>query len=187
MTPSGPIAVTVTASPASLAPGTYTGSVVVTGTGASATYTIPVNLTVSGPAANMLVSESAMTFTAVAQGSSPLPHNFGILNTGAGSMDWQASASTFVNGSLTTATWLQVSPSSGTVTRPYLDVSQVNVTVDPTNLQAGQTYYGRIIITSPQAVNTPSLITVIVNVLPAGFDLPPEIYPTGLIFTGVPE
>ncbi len=182
-TPNGPVGVTVTATPTSLSPGAYTGSVVVTG--GATTFTIPVNLTISGPSANMLLSEAAITFNAVAQGGLPLPHNFGILNTGSGAMDWQASASTLVNGSLTNGAWLTVSPSSGTVQRPFLDVSQVSVTIDPTNLQGGQTYYGRITITSSAAVNNPQLITVIVNVLPAGVNPGPQIFPTGLIFTGV--
>jgi uncharacterized protein (TIGR03437 family) len=175
----------------SLSPGTYSGSIVVSASGASP-ITVPVTLTVSGPTATMLISESAMTFTAISGGAAPLPHNFGILNTGAcpnGAtscpMDWEASASTLVNGTLTTnGSWLVVSPSSGSVQRPFLDVDQPNVTVDPTSLSPG-IYYGRILINSKAAVNNPQLITVTVNVLPSGFTLPPEIYPTGVIFTGV--
>ncbi len=180
----GPFAIVVTADPSALTPGTYTGSIMLAGAGS--TLNIPVTLTISGPTAQMLVSEAAMTFTVVAGGGAPLPHNFGILNTGTGAMDWQATVSTFVNGTLQPgASWLSVSPSSGLVSRPYLDFSQVNVSVDPTQLTQAGTYYGRITIFSQAAVNQPQLITVTVNVLPVGLNPGPQMYPTGLIFTGI--
>jgi len=56
----------------------------------------------------------------------------------------------------------QATPSSGTVVRPFLDVSQVNVPVNPANLTPG-TYYGRITVSSPAAVNAFQLITVILQ------------------------
>jgi hypothetical protein len=119
-----------------------------------------------------------MSFLAAAQGGVPLPQQFGILNTGQGNMSWNASWSTVTGGS-----WLQVSPSSGTVTHPYLDASLVTVSIDTSGLGPG-TYYGKIQISAP-AVNTPQLLTVILTVLPAGSTLGPQVYPTGLIFTGV--
>jgi uncharacterized protein (TIGR03437 family) len=182
-TPDAPFAITATATPSGLQPGTYTGTITVSSGGS--TQTINVTLAVTAPTAQMLVSEAGLSFTAVSNGGAPLPHNFGILNIGSGSMDWQASVSTVVNNTLSpNSSWLQVSPTSGTVARPFLDVASLNATIDPTNLAPG-TYYGRITITSQSAVNNPQLITVTVNVLPAGFNPGPEIYPTGLIFTGV--
>ena len=114
----------------------------------------------------------------MAQGGVPLPQNFGILNTGQGSMGWTATATTLSGGN-----WLQISPSNGTVQRPYLDVSLVTVSIDPSALGAG-TYYGRIQVSAP-AANTPQVMTVILTVLPAGLSLGPQLFPTGLIFTGV--
>ena len=38
---------------------------------------------------------------------------------------------------------------------------------------------------SAPAANTPQVITVILTVLPAGSTLGPQVFPTGLIFTGV--
>ena len=183
-TPGGPATIAATVTPGSLSTGAYSGSIVVTGAGVATPLVIPVNLTVSGAAAVMLVSQAAITFNAVSGAGSPLPQNFGVLNTGTGTMDWQASASSFVDGALASSNWLRVTPASGTVQQPYLDVSLVGVAVDPSNLPAG-TYYGRITITSQAALNSPQLITVIVNVLPSGSPLLPEIFPTGLIFTGV--
>jgi uncharacterized protein (TIGR03437 family) len=175
-TPSSPASLTVTATPGSLAPGTYSGTVTITGAGS--TINVPVTLSVSAPTAVILVSQSALSFTAVAQGGVPLPQNFGILNTGQGPMSWTAAATTISGGN-----WLQISPSSGTVLRPYLDVSLVKVSINPSTLAAG-TYYGRIQV-SATAANTPQVMTVILTVLPAGLSLGPQIFPTGLIFTGV--
>jgi uncharacterized protein (TIGR03437 family) len=49
---------------------------------------------------------------------------------------------------------------------------------------AAGTYYGRIQIAAT-AANTPQLMTVILTVLPAGLTLGPQVFPSGLIFTGV--
>jgi uncharacterized protein (TIGR03437 family) len=175
-TPSSPASLTVTAATGSLAPGTYSGTVTVTGAGSS--INIPVTLSLSAPTAIILISQSGLSFTAVAQGGVPLPQNFGILNTGQGAMSWTATANTVSGGN-----WLQISPSNGTVQRPYLDVSLVTVSIDPSALAAG-TYYGRIQVSAP-AANTPQVMTVILTVLPAGLSLGPQLFPTGLIFTGV--
>ena len=175
-TPSSPASLTITATPTSLAPGTYSGTVAITGAGR--TINVPVTLSVSAPTAGILLSQVGLTFTAVAQGGVPLPQSFGILNTGQGAMNWTATASALSGGN-----WLQISPSSGTVTTPYLDVSEVTVTIDPTGLSAG-TYYGRIQV-SAAAANTPQIATVILTVLPPGLSLGPQLYPTGLVFTGV--
>ncbi len=175
-TPSSPAALTLTATPGSLAAGTYNGAVTITGAGSS--INVPVTLSVSAPTAIILVSQTALSFTAVAQGGVPLAQNFGILNIGQGSMGWTATATTLSGGN-----WLQISPSSGTVETPLLDVSLVTVAVDPGTLAAG-TYYGRIQV-SATAVNTPQVMTVILTVSPAGLSLGPQVFPAGLIFTGV--
>ena len=135
-------------------------------------------LSVSAPTATILLSQSALSFTAVAQGGVPLPQNFGILNTGQGSMSWTATATTLTGGN-----WLQISPSERDRERPYLDVSLVNVSIDPSTLAPG-TYYGRIQV-SAVAANTPQVMTVILTVLPAGITLGAQVFPAGLIFTGV--
>jgi uncharacterized protein (TIGR03437 family) len=117
-----------------------------------------------------------LSFTAVAQGGVPLPQKFGILNSGQGSMSWSATTVSGVN-------WLSISPSSGTVLRPYLDVSLVTISIDPSSLPAG-TYYGRIEVSAVSA-NTPQIMTVSLTVLPAGTTLGAQVFPAGLIFTGV--
>jgi uncharacterized protein (TIGR03437 family) len=175
--PSSPASLTVTANPGSLAPGTYQGLIAVTGAGTIALVTV--SLSISAPTRVILLSQTGIRYNAVAQGGSPLTQSFGILNIGQSSMDWSATSNTLSGGS----NWLQISPTSGTVTEPYLDVSTVTVSIDPTGLAAGD-YYGRIQVSS-SAVNSPQILTVILTVLPAGTSPGPEVQPTGLIFTGV--
>ena len=175
-TAAAPATLVVTANPGSLSPGTYTGAIAFTAAGN--TVTLPVTFSVSAPAGKLLISQNALTFQAVAQGGTPLPLVFSILNTGQGVLNWTAQATTLSGGN-----WLQLSSTSGNIQQPFLGFSTVNATVNPANLNAG-TYYGNIQIKSPGAVNSPQSITVILNVLPAGANLGPQIYPNGLIFTG---
>jgi hypothetical protein len=62
-----------------LAAGTYSGQVVVTGGGT--TVTVPVTLSIAATNPIILISQTALGFTAVAQGGVPLPQSFGVLNT----------------------------------------------------------------------------------------------------------
>ena len=178
------IALTVTSDPTSLSPGTYQGALTVSGAGATETF--PVTFTVALPTPVILVSQAGLSFTAVSQGGAPLAQQLGILNVGTGTLNWAATASTLAGGN-----WLLISPSSGTVQQPYLDVSLVNVTIDPVVLgsMTPGDYYGLIQIADasvpPAAVNSPQLVTVILSVLPAGSDPGPEVSPSSLIFTGL--
>jgi len=174
-TPSAPVTLTVTVDASTLVPGTYLGSIIL-GT-ATTTTTIPVTLLVTAPRAIILLSQTGLSFRSAAVGK-PLPQAFAIINAGQGSMTWAAKA-TVLSGS---SAWLQVSPTGGTLARPLLDVSQVQVAVDPSGLSPGD-YYGRIDVTAV-ASNTPQTITVVLTVVQPGEILEPEVQPIGLVFTG---
>jgi uncharacterized protein (TIGR03437 family) len=181
-TAANPTLLTVTAMPGSLTAGTYSGSINVTSATTGQSMAVSVTLAIVGTGPNALLSQSGLTFTAVAQGGSPLPQNFGILNTGQGSMPWSAIATTLPAG----GSWLSIDTNSGTVAAPYTDVSLVNVSVNPAGLTGGTTYYGQIQVTAPGAPNSPQTVSVVLNVLPAGSSPGAEIQPTGLIFIGQP-
>jgi uncharacterized protein (TIGR03437 family) len=176
--PGAPLSLAVTANPANLTVGTYTGKLVITSEQNQAE--VSVSLVVVAPQAVMVISQSGLTFTGVAQGGAPLLQSFGILNSGSGSMPWTATASTLSGGS----NWLSISPASGTVVRPLLDASLINVMINAAGLAPGD-YYGRIDITAPGATNSPQTVTVVLNVLPPGSNPGPQVRPAGLIFTGV--
>ncbi len=168
---------TITASPSGMAPGTYSSAIVVTGGGK--TIRIPVTMTVGPGTAKILLSQTGLTFTGVAGGGNPAPQTIGILNEGAGELNWTAQAVT-----LSGANWLQLSSGGGRVERPLLDVSPLEISVNTSRLDPGD-HYGKIVITG-DAANSPQTVTVLVTVLPRGSNPGPEIRPTGLIFIGAP-
>ena len=177
VTPASSAPLTVTATPGSLAPGTYTGAITLTGSGGD-NIQIPVTLAVSPAQSKILLSQTGLTFIAVSQGGSVLPQSIGILNVGGGVMDWTAQAST-----LSGFGWLTLSASGGTVSRPFSDVSPFDVMVNAQTLVPG-TYYGQIQVRSQTADNSPQTALVVLQVLAPGSNPGPEVRPSGFIFTG---
>lgn len=175
-TPSTPDPLTVSVDPSTLGPGTYTGQITIATS--AATATIPVTVTVSAVQQTILLSQTGLTFTAVANGGIVPPQTFGILNSGNGVMDWSVSSTTVTGGS----NWLSITPTSGSTDASSLTVPLVTVSVNPTNLAPGQ-YSGQIKVTAAAADDTPQFVSVILNVLPAGSNPGPLVLPTGLIFT----
>ena len=127
----------MTATPGNLAAGTYTGVIAIQ-SGGVLLPPVTVTMTISGAQPILILSQAGMSYRVAQGGGAPLPQDFGILNIGQGVLNWTAQAST-----LSGSNWLSVSPNSGTVNRPYLDVSLVNVAVDPSGLATG-TYYGQV-------------------------------------------
>ena len=175
-TPNTPVSLTVTANPAGLAPGTYSGSVGIISNGGN--VSVPVSLAVGAAQSSKIVlSQLGMTFNIVSGGGRTLSQPLAILNTGAGSLNWQARGVTLSGGS----NWLRLSSTAGTVDRPFLDLSNVDINVEGASLQPGQ-YYGQIQVTAPNADNSPQTISVVLNVLPPGSNPGPEVQPTALVF-----
>jgi uncharacterized protein (TIGR03437 family) len=162
-------ALLVNADPSGLKPGTYLGSITVAQGAVRAV--VPVTLTVRGAGSTILVSQAGLTFTAVAGGGAPTPQSIGILNTGAGVLDWRAAAR---------SRFVKLSTAEGSVNEPWLEVSDLAVGIDPAGLAPGQ-YYDQIEVTG-NAGNSPQLVTVLLNVLPEGSNPGPEVTPTGMIF-----
>jgi uncharacterized protein (TIGR03437 family) len=177
--PASPVNLTVTANPGNLAPGSYNGSITVASPDTGQQITLPATLAISPAPAKIVLSQTGLTFTVVAQGGAPIPQTFGVLNTGSGPMPFTATATTLSGGG-----WLSVEPPNGTVTTPYLDVSFLNVSVNAAALATG-TYYGNVQVTAPGASNSPQTVLVVLQVLPPGSNPGPQLSPTGLVFTGI--
>lgn len=177
VTPSTPLTVNVTANAGQLAAGTYSGTIRVTSNGGN--LNIPVSLTITSAQSVLLLSQVGMQFVAVAGGGRPLGQQLAVLNTGAGSMNWQARSATLSGG----GAWLRLGATNGTVPRPFVDLANIDVTVSADGLAAG-TYFGQIDVTSGTADNSPQSVSVVLNVLPAGTNPGPEVQPTALVFVG---
>lgn len=170
----GGASITAAVSSDGLRAGTYSGNITLL-SGAQQ-LRIPVTLVVKPTArSRILLSQSGLSYFAVAKGSAPPSQMFGILNEGSGDLVWTARAVTLSGGD-----WLRLDGTSGRVNQPLLDVSSVNASIQPAGLAAGD-YYGRIEITSASE-NSPQYLTVVLRVLPEGSTPPPEVRPTGLIF-----
>ena len=94
-------------------------------------------------------------------------------------MAWTAAASAIAPGPV----WLSVSPASGSSVAGSPPPS-VELRVNTAGLPAGE-YYGQVVVTAPDADDSPQIVSVVLAVLPAGTNLPPVVQPTGLVFTGV--
>ena len=163
----------VTADPSQLAPGTYSGTVTVSITGGQ-TFVISVVAVVTGTQPIMELTQSGLTFNAVVGGSATGPQSITVLNSGAGTVNFSASASTISGGS-----WLNVSPSSGSSSAS--SSGSVTVSVNPAGLQPG-TYYGKISFSSTNATNSPQIASVVLNVVSPANSPGASVAPTGLIF-----
>ena len=95
-------------------------------------------------------SPASLAFSATAGGASPAAKTISIANAGGGSMDWTASES---------ASWLSVSPASGT------NAGTVTVTPSVTGLSAG-TYTTDVTVTAAGVAGSPKTIPVTFTVDP---------------------
>jgi uncharacterized protein (TIGR03437 family) len=139
--------VSVSVNSGSLSPGQYTGSVVITSTGATGSpITVPVVLNVVAPA-TITPQPSSLTFNYTTGLPAPAAQTIN-LNT--------ATSAPFTVTVSNTATWLTVVPTSGTAP------GSLSVSVNPASLAAGN-YTGTITIASPNLVN-PVTVQVTLNV-----------------------
>jgi hypothetical protein len=179
LTPGKPVALTVTANPGSLAAGTYTATISIQGD-AGGTVVIPVVMTISRLTQALRLTQTGISFTAVAKGGVVPSQTFGVVNVGTGVVNWTASTSTLAGG----PNWLQISPRSG-ASNAATAAPQVTVSVDASGLAAGN-YYGLVRIVAPGAANSPQVVTIFLEVLPAGSDPGAMLQPQELVFNATP-
>jgi uncharacterized protein (TIGR03437 family) len=169
--------VLVTANPAGLAPGIYRAAIAVGCTDGVAGLQVPVTLTVTAGAPTLTLSQTGLSFTAVAGIGGAPSQTFWVIANGSGSVNWVAAA----QSGLGTRQWLFATPGSGSAAARPGGASPVTVSVDVSGLAPGA-YQGSITIsTLDHATNTS--VGVLLNVLASGSAPPPLIRPSGLIFT----
>ncbi|HLK49311.1 MAG TPA: hypothetical protein VKT49_14315 [Bryobacteraceae bacterium] len=169
--PFGSASISVTVNPSGLQAGTYLGDVNVS-YGTSSTD-VAVVCTISGGQKALQLSQTGLRFPVVGGGPSPQPQTVQVYNSGAGVINFGATASTTSGGK-----WLSVSPASGNTS------GAVTVSVDTTGLQGGNDYYGQVQISGVGADNSPQTVSIVVDDAPAGTYLGAQVLPTGLIFVG---
>jgi len=144
-----PSTLTVSVSPNGLAPGSYSGTVQISSTGASNNpQSITVTFAVAQGTPVLSVSPSALTFSYSVGDPAPAGQTVTIANSGAGTLPWTATDNDY---------WVQLSPTSNT------DAGTLTVTINPANLAAG-TYTSTVQINSPGAGGSPAPVTITLQV-----------------------
>jgi uncharacterized protein (TIGR03437 family) len=150
--PDGSMAMTVTASPIGLQPGTYEGQIFVnTGQGGLLTLTV-----VQVVGAGLQLSGTSLSFEATAGAAAPAAQTLSITNRGTGTLGWTITTSTTAGGN-----WLAVNTTSGTSTAGAA-TSPVSVSVQQQGLAPG-TYSGEVRVStagSSEVLTVPILLTV---------------------------
>ncbi len=172
-----PAVIRVSANTGGLPAGVYSALVRVESPSSTQPHSVAVDLLLSQVTQTILLTQTALQFTAVEGGEAAARQNVGIVNTGQGEMSWTARTET-VNG----GNWLSVSPSSGRSDAASPVIPQVEVGVNVAGLRAGS-YAGLLRVDAPGANNSPRLATVSLNVLPAGAKTGPQLRPPGVIFS----
>ncbi len=143
--------VTVSVDITGLQAGTHNATITITGSGATNTpQTTSVTLTLAEPPPTISRSPGSMSFSATEGGGNPANQTLQISNSGGGTLNWNVGDN---------QSWLSLSPTSGSSTG---ETDNVTVSVDISNLPAG-TYNAIIIISDPNANNSPQTVAVTLN------------------------
>jgi uncharacterized protein (TIGR03437 family) len=161
-----PAFLTVSANPANLSVGTYSGAITVNSSALPAGQVIPVTLKVTA-ASSAVVAPASLSFTQMAGGLAPAPQSVSITATGP-ALSFSSTTSTTDLGQ-----WLSVTPVSGTTP------NSITVSANGTGLSAG-VYNGSVTLTLPGAGNSPFLIPVTLTVTAAQSVV---VNPTSLTFS----
>jgi uncharacterized protein (TIGR03437 family) len=163
--------------PTGISSQTCRGSLSVTDSNGNVT-TVPVYMAIGSLSQSLQLSQSAMSFSAVAGGTAPAAQTFQVLNPGSGTLQWTAST-TVLSGN----NWLSVTPNAGTAQSLAQPGGPVSVAVNPQGLAAG-TYYGTVQVNATGANNGPQYISVTFTVAASGTNPPAQVVPGGVILTG---
>jgi hypothetical protein len=139
-------AVTLTATTGTLTAGSYSGAVTMSATGASP-VTVPVTFTVTA-SPNISLNPSGLTYAATQGAANPANQTVSLTNTG-GTLNWTVSDS---------ASWLSVSPASGSSSSS----STLTAAVNTTGLAAGS-YNGTITVSATGSSSRTVAVTLTVS------------------------
>lgn len=139
---------------AGLAPATYTDTIVVTDPNAtnSPQKAVVTLVVAAAPKPTIALSPGVFTFNAVEGGANPVNQTLNITNSGAATLNWTATKSSL---------WLGLDPSSGSGN------TAVSLSVNIAGLTPA-TYKDTIVVTDPNATNSPqkAVVTLVVTAAP---------------------
>lgn len=159
--PGQTVTFTVSAASEGLAVGTYTG--LTTFSSGTVSSAVNVSFNVSAARSRLVLSQTGLSFRAVAGGAMPPAQIFY-----AAPADRLSVSATTVSGT----PWLAAT----------MNGNQVTVAVNPQELPAGD-HYGRVAVFDTATPAIRQFATVLLQVLPAGSDPGPEVSPAALLYT----
>ena len=145
-----PATLTVSANPAHLAPGTYTGSIRVSVPNSETSRHVSVTFTVTASTRHLVVTPGTLAFSYQQAGTLPTAQSLSVRSSTGSAISYTTKASTTSGGS-----WLSASPGTGTTP------GTITVSVHPGSL-AVNTYTGAVTIT-PTTAQSGSPVTVTVT------------------------
>jgi uncharacterized protein (TIGR03437 family) len=155
-----------------LSPGAYQANILLRG--ASANFTVPVNLQVSS-VNSFRVAPAGLSFVAVQNGPAPAAQSFTLFSEPAGPVGFTSSIQTTSGGN-----WLSVTPTTGTTSAASPARSTLSATVNPAGLAPGD-YFGQIILTSNSPANpTTAALTVALTIVARTTSISPTVDRSGL-------
>ena len=167
--------------PQGLSPGVYSAIVATTisttdpntGDALQAVINLPLTAIVSSGASLLGIPVTGLQFQAVA-GAAGLSQSIPISDLGAAPLPFSVSSSQPAGDS-----WLSVFPSATTVSVAAPATAQIRA--NPGALATG-TYFGKVDVSAPGAINSPQPVNVALTVLPSTNSSTPEPSPTALTF-----
>ena len=166
-----PAVIVVSADPAGLRPGAYTGRVVISSS--QSQIEVPVAFAVSGSQQRLLLSQTELNFQMLRGGETPR-QVVEVLNAGQGRLAWQARVETLRGGN-----WLSLTTTAGEVAGGLAELASVGVEVKAQSLEPGD-YDGRIVFES--SASGRQEVVVRLQVLRPDGGSPPWTAPAGAAF-----
>ncbi len=171
--------ISVNVNVAGLAPGTYTGQVVVASNITAANSPATISVTLALAAEPMIaISPATLSFTGTVGAANPSPQGFTLTNTGGSVLNYSLTPTTTSGGP-----WLSVM-NAGSLQLSGSTSENLPVSVSLAGLAAG-TYTGKVTVSSNFATNSPQSVNVNLTVNP-GTAVGLSATPSQLTFDAVP-
>lgn len=179
--PGPPYWITATVNTQKLNPGVYRDVIQLQGTGVS--ESVPVTVFVANPGPALYAGPGGFTFTMTQSAGSTFSQNLVIANQGSlgTTMSWSAGPVTGLG--IPNGNFLSFSTTSGQTQSGALSNVALTLNSNASTLQPG-VYYELIQVSAPGAQNPLQYATAVLDVVPPGTLVFPEVAPAGLVFTG---
>ena len=172
-----PTRVRVSANVSGLAPGVRHGRILLEA--GDQKTTVPVTFVIRERESSLETSESSIYWETVENGPELAPRTLRVLNRGIGTAAWSARVLETTGG----ASWLQMSPSSGTA-RPADTGAASTLTLTPNASRLEPGTYGALVEVTGSANDVPWLVSAMLKVSAEGTPALRTVRPGGLLFIG---